>query len=148
MKSRDYEDLIGGALMFVLGIFFAVYARNYDLGTLARMGPGYFPTALGVVLAVLGVLIFLPALKREGVMPEIQWRNVILTLGGIVVFAFTLRNLGLVVACLSTVIIVSLADRETTWRLRLILAVSVTLITVLIFKVGLGMVIPIWWWGQ
>jgi hypothetical protein len=145
MKSRDYQDLIGGALLLALGVFFVLYARRYNFGTLAQMGPGFFPTVLGVMLAILGALIALPAWKRKGSMPSVQWRTLLLVLAGVVLFAFTLRPLGLIVACLLTVIASSLADRETSWRLRLIIAIAVMLITVGIFKFGLGMTIPLWW---
>lgn len=145
MKTRDYQDLIGGGLLIVVGLFAALYAQQYETGTLARMGPGFFPTSLGILLAILGGFIFVPALFRQGVMPEVQWRNLILVMGGIIAFALTLRTLGLIVACIVTVIITSLADRETTWRLRLVLSVVIMLMTVGIFKIGLGMVIPLWW---
>lgn len=145
MKSRDYQDLIGGALLLALGVFFVVYARRYNFGTLAQMGPGFFPTVLGILLGILGALIALPAWGRRGAMPSVQWKTLLWVLGGVVLFAFTLRPLGLIVASLLTVIASSLADRETSWRLRIIIAISVMLITVGIFKFGLGMIIPLWW---
>lgn len=147
MSGRDYQDIFGGAILTALGIFVAIYAYNsYEIGTLQRMGPGFFPTSLGVILAVIGVLITLPALARQGVrMNPWEWRTGLLVVASIVAFALTLRTAGLIVATMVTVIISSLADRDTTWRVRLILAVVVTVITVLIFKTGLGMVIPLWW---
>ena len=55
MKPRDRLDLTGGSLMVAVGLFAALYARQYEFGTLARMGPGFFPQVLGWVLVVLGV---------------------------------------------------------------------------------------------
>jgi len=149
MTQRDYQDILGGALLCVLGIFCAIYAYNsYEIGSLSRMGPGFFPTSLGVLLAIIGILITLPALVRAGTPGvPVEWRTGLLVVASIVAFAVTLRTAGLVVATVLTVVISSLSDRETTWRLRLILAVTVTIVTVLIFKTGLGMVIPLWW-GQ
>jgi len=148
--KRDYQDIIGGGLLVALGVFCAIYAYNeYDMGTMSRMGPGFFPTWLGILLAIIGVLIILPALARAGTgHMKIEWRTAFLVLASIVAFAVTLRTLGLVVATMATVIIGSIADRETTWRLRVIMAVIITVFTVLIFQVGLGMVLPLWWWGE
>jgi hypothetical protein len=56
MLSRDYRDIVGGLLLVVLGLGFSWYAaEHYDLGSLRRMGPGMFPTVLGVALACLGL---------------------------------------------------------------------------------------------
>lgn len=148
--KRDYQDIIGGGLLVGLGVFCAIYAYNeYDMGTMSRMGPGFFPTWLGILLAIIGVLIILPALARAGTEGmKIEWRTAFLVLASIIAFAVTLRTLGLVVATMVTVIVGSMADRDTTWRLRLIMAVIITIFTVLIFQVGLGMVLPLWWWDR
>lgn len=147
MTQRDYRDIIGGALLFALGVSCAIYAyHEYEVGTLARMGPGFFPISLGVIIAIIGVLIILPALARRGARgAAIEWRTGCLVIGSIGAFAFVVRSAGLIVATILCVIIGSLADRDTTWRLRMILAVAVTVFTVLIFKIGLNMSIPLWW---
>lgn len=65
--SRD--DLLAGAIFVALGGAFAYTASTYDVGSLRAMGPGYFPLALGLVLAALGVVIMavgLFRLRREG----------------------------------------------------------------------------------
>lgn len=56
------KDLAGGLLLAITGAAVALRATHYSLGTLNRMGPGYFPLALGVLLAVCGVLIVINAL--------------------------------------------------------------------------------------
>src|SRR5690606_26264901 len=73
MLTRDYRDIIGGALLIIGGIAFSWYAAHqYDLGSLRRMGPGMFPMALGLVLAVFGLMMMVPAFFRAGTMPEIR----------------------------------------------------------------------------
>ncbi|MEX0730720.1 MAG: tripartite tricarboxylate transporter TctB family protein [Aquisalimonadaceae bacterium] len=145
MKSRDYQDLIGGGLLTAIGLFAAIYASQWNFGSMTRMGPGFFPTVVGILLALTGVLIAALALKRTGTMPSMQWRTMAYVFGGIILFSATLRSLGLVTAVFLTVILSSLADRETTWRLRLVLAVSITGFVVLVFRFGLNMVLPLWW---
>ena len=66
MAHRDTHDLVGGLAVAAIGAFFALYGGQYTMGTAARMGPGYFPTILGWVLAVLGLLVALPACFRSG----------------------------------------------------------------------------------
>lgn len=148
MQNRDYQDLIGGVLLIALGVFVAVIAQErYAMGALNRIGPGAYPLGLGVLLAALGLFIAVPAWRRTGTFPQVEWRTAGLVLLGILLFALLLNRAGLVVASLVTVVVASLADRESTWPFRIVLAVCVTVLTVLIFKVGLGMLLPLWWWN-
>lgn len=63
-------------MFLLLGIAFAWGATAYNVGSGARMGPGYFPLVLGVVLAVLGALILIPTVKIEGFVLPVAWRIV------------------------------------------------------------------------
>lgn len=147
MKSKDMQDLVGGVAVTALGLFAAIYAQRYEFGDLNRMGPGYFPVALGVVLTVLGLLIAIPAFLRNGEKIHVEWKTFLLVLSSIVVFALTLKVVGLILATVLAVIVSSLADHETRWKGRIILAIGVAAITYLVFGFGLGMVLPAWPWS-
>jgi hypothetical protein len=54
---RFRRDFCAGGLMILFGLVAAVNGPNYRVGTLGHMGPGFMPTALGVVLVLLGILI-------------------------------------------------------------------------------------------
>ena len=56
---KSQRDFFAGLMFAAIGIAFALGARSYNIGTGARMGPGYFPLILGVILALLGGLIML-----------------------------------------------------------------------------------------
>ena len=147
MKSRDMQDIVGGLAVTALGIFAAIYAQKYEFGDLNRMGPGYFPVALGVVLTLLGLLIAIPAFMRKGEPIVVKWKTFALVLGSIVAFALTLKVLGLILATALSVMISSLADNETRWKGRILLAVGVAVVTYLVFGFALGMVLPAWPWS-
>jgi len=147
MKSRDMQDIVGGLAITALGIFAAIYAQKYEFGDLNRMGPGYFPVALGVVLALLGLLIAIPAFMRQGDPIEVRWKTFALVLGSIAAFALTLKVLGLILATALAVMISSLADNETRWKGRILLVIGVAAVTYLVFGFALGMVLPAWPWS-
>lgn len=148
MRHRDLQDLIGGVLLAALGVFVALYAQRYDFGTPARMGPGFFPHWLGWILAALGVLIALPAWFRRSAAPlQVQWRNLLFVLGAIVLFAFTLKLVGLVLATFAAAFVATLAERDFGWRGRMMVAAGVSAVTVAIFIGGLSMVLPVWPWN-
>jgi len=147
MKSKDMQDIIGGLGLCALGVFAAVYAQEYEFGDLNRMGPGYFPVALGGILAVLGLFIAIPAFFKRGEPVRVAWKTFVLVLGSIVVFAFTLKVLGLILATTLAVLISSSADNEMRWKGRILTALGVAAITYLVFGLGLSMVLPIWPWS-
>ncbi len=148
MAHKDMRDIVGGILLTVLGTFAAWHAyQTYDIGELNRMGPGYFPVALGSLLAVLGLLIAIPAWFRQGEPIRVEWRTLALVAASIAIFALTLKTLGLVVATVLAVLASTLADREISWRARAMVAAGVALVTYLVFSLGLGMILPVWPWS-
>ena len=148
MHQRDMKDIVGGLGLASLGVFAAVYAQRYEFGDLNRMGPGYFPVALGILLALLGLMIALPAFFRPGPPIKVQWKTFALVMLSVVVFAFTLKTLGLILATMLSVVLSTLADNDTRWKSRLMVAVGVAVVTYAVFGLGLRMVLPFWPWSN
>ncbi|MGL1835113.1 tripartite tricarboxylate transporter TctB family protein [Rhodocyclaceae bacterium SMB388] len=148
MSHKDTRDIAGGVLMMGIGVYAAWHANShYALGELSRMGPGYLPMVLGFVLALLGLLILVPALFRPGSPVRVEWRSLVLIIGSLIAFAFLVETTGLIAATLAAVLLSSLADRQMSWRNRILVALGVTLLTWVIFIVGLGMTLPVWPWN-
>ncbi|WP_295524118.1 tripartite tricarboxylate transporter TctB family protein [uncultured Pseudacidovorax sp.] len=145
MKHRDTHDLVGGIALVVIGVFFGLYASRYTMGTAGRMGPGYFPIVLGWLLALLGLLVALPAWWRQGSPIKVQWRNLATATASIVLFAALLQTAGVVVASVATSM-VALIPACIPMRQKLMVSVAVAVLTVLIFVVGLQMNVPTWPW--
>jgi hypothetical protein len=147
MKSKDTRDIIGGFALVALGLFAALYAQRYDIGELQEMGPGYFPVALGILLAILGLFIAIPAFFREGTSIEIEWNSLLWVLLSIAIFAIALTTAGLVIATILSVLASSVPSKSS-WKTRVILALCVAAITYSVFLFGLGMVLPVWPWSH
>lgn len=147
MKQKDMQDVLGGLSLTALGVFAAVFAQRYEFGDLNRMGAGFFPVVLGILLAVLGLMIAVPAFFRAGPAIQVRWKSFGLVMASIVAFALTLKILGLILATALAVILASMADEDTRWKGRLMIAAGVALLTYLVFGLGLGMVLPIWPWS-
>lgn len=145
--SRDIHDLVGGLLMTATGVFFALYGERYTFGTAARMGPGYFPVVMGWTLAVLGLLVALPALWRPGTPIQVQWRNLFWCVAALISFASTLYVLGVVLASFLSALL-ALVPSAMVLRTRLTVCAVVAVLTTLIFPVGLQMILPLWPWSS
>lgn len=143
MRSRDIKDIVGGLCLIAIGVFAAVYAQRYPIGEVRNMGPGFFPVALGVLLAVLGVIVTVPAMFRSGEPIRFDGKGFLWIMASVMVFAFGLTTFGLVAATVTSVLVASMAS-TLAWRTRLVLAAVVAAITWIVFSLGLGMPIPVW----
>ncbi|MDO5529668.1 MAG: tripartite tricarboxylate transporter TctB family protein [Paracoccus sp. (in: a-proteobacteria)] len=143
--QRDWHDIAGGLALTATGLAVAAYAAgHYEFGTLRRMGPGFFPVVLGLMLALLGAVIALPGFAREGKPGRIAIRELIAVLASIAAFALLLYRAGLVPATMVSVLISSLAAPRGGVLWRIVLAAIVAALTVLIFSVLLRMTLPLW----
>lgn len=139
-KPKDKTDLATGLLLMAVAAFFGWQTRGLELGTSLRMGPGYFPLLLSGLLFVLGAVIALKSLGREGEpFGRIAWRGILFILPAPVFFGLTVRGLGFVPALFVTTLIASQASVRMRPAYALILAVMVTLLSTLIFSYGLGL---------
>ncbi|MBV0891075.1 tripartite tricarboxylate transporter TctB family protein [Paracoccus sp. Z118] len=143
--QRDHHDLWGGLTLAAAGLGVAVWSGvHYDFGALRAMGPGFFPTILGALLAVLGLLVAIPAWTRAGVPSPIHWPEALAVLGAIVLFGFGMHRLGLVLTTALAVLLASWPAERPGWVWRLALCAAVTALVWLVFGVGLKMSIPLW----
>lgn len=147
MTNKDYRDILGGLLMVVFGVFAAVYAQRYELGTMQRMGPGYFPIVLGWLLAILGVFIMIPGFLKQGTRIKVDWGPLLWVTLSIVIFGVALNTLGLIITAFLMVVVSSMPGLDMNWTRRLVSAACVSFITYVIFSFLLGMVIPVWPWS-
>ena len=133
------KDLAAGAVFVGFGLAFAVTSTTYDIGSALRMGPGFFPLVLGGVLVVLGVLIAISGyLAADGSeIGTVPWRALVLLMAAIFFFGFTVRDLGLVPALFVSVLLAALAGRNARIVPSLVIAASLTALSVLIFVYAL-----------
>lgn len=147
MLNKDFQDVLAGALVGAIGLFVAIYAYlSYSIGSLNRLGPGGFPFGLGVIMAVLGVIIIVPALTRQGKPLQYELRTPFIILASLGVFALTVRSFGLVPAIFGLVIVSSLADRPIRPVSITLSCVVLSLMGYLIFRVGLGLPLNMFNW--
>ena len=147
MRIRHQKDFWSGVMFLAVGLAFVGLARNYELGTAQRMGPGYFPTALGALLAVLGLIVAIKGLAREergGDIARFHFGPLAVVLGAVALFALLLRPAGLVAALTVLIGVSAYASHEFRLREVVPLAAFLVVLVLAVFIWGLGMVIPVW----
>ncbi len=139
------KDVLAGGTFIALGVAFAAGALTYDIGSPVRMGPGYVPLVLGVVLAGLGVLVIAKGfIAGEGdPIGEVDWRAVVLITAALLFFGLTVRGLGVVGALFGASLLAALARSQTSVREALVIAVGLTALSVVIFIVALQLRLPL-----
>src|SRR6185503_7085177 len=99
MKSLQIDSVnsLCGAIFIAAGLIFVYQSLTLDIGTALRMGPGYFPLLLAIVLVVLGIVVLVQATRVKGeAIGAIAWRGMLFILPAPVLFGLTVQGLGFV----------------------------------------------------
>jgi len=153
---KSQKDFFSGLMFAIIGAGFAWGATSYSVGTGARMGPGYFPMLLGILLAILGAFTVFYSLVEHtedgDKVGKFVWRPIIYILGSNIAFGVLLAGLpslgvpamGLIVAIYALVIIASKAGDGFNLKEVLLLATILSGGSYLAFIVLLKLQMPVW----
>ncbi len=142
MKSLTFDrtNAMCGAVFIALGCFFIYQCLGLELGTALRMGPGYFPLVLAVVLTGLGFIVLVQATRVQGdPLGPIAWRGMVFILPAPVIFGLTVRGLGFVPSLFAAALFAAFASSRMKMPLAIILAGTITLFSVIVFSYALGL---------
>ncbi|MDA8445460.1 tripartite tricarboxylate transporter TctB family protein [Paracidovorax valerianellae] len=156
MKIKSQKDFFSGLMFMGVGVAFAVGASNYNIGNGARMGPGYFPLILGIILAILGAAITFYATVVESVdgdkIGKWAWKQLFYILASNFAFGVLLAGLpsfgvpamGLIVAIYALVFIASLAGDTFKAKEVFVLATVLAVGSYVAFVWALKLQFPVW----
>ena len=156
MKIKSSKDFFSGLMFTVVGAAFAYGATSYTVGTGARMGPGYFPLLLGIILALLGAAILFKSLVVETPDGEpvgaFAWKPLIFIIAGNLLFGVLLGGLpsiglpamGLIAAIFGTTIVVSMAGDEFNFKETIVLSAILSVMSYAAFIMLLKLQFPVW----
>lgn len=156
MNIKSQKDFLSGLMFMGIGVAFAWGATTYNVGSGARMGPGYFPLMLGVLMAILGAVITFKALVVETVggdkMGSWAYKPLVFIILANLIFGVLLAGLpsiklpamGMIVAIYALTFIASMA--EAGWKVKntFILATILAVGSYLAFVVLLKLQFPVW----
>lgn len=139
------KDFYTGLLFVAFGALAIVVASDYPMGTTMRMGPGYFPTVVGAMLALLGLGLAVRALFA-GAEPVGVWvpRPLLVVQAAVVAFAVLVERLGLVVAAVALVVLAAVAGGEARLQEVVLLSLALVVLAVGVFAYGLGLPFTVW----
>jgi hypothetical protein len=156
VRIKSQRDFFSGLMFLVVGIAFAWGATSYNVGEAARMGPGYFPLMLGVVLAGMGAFIIFESLVVETEDGEPigkwAWRPLGFVIAANLLFGMLLGGLpsiglpymGMVIAIIGLTFVAALAGDRFKFKEVAILSVVLAIGSYLAFIVLLKLQFPVW----
>lgn len=156
MKIKSQKDFFSGLMFLVVGGGFAWGATTYTVGTGARMGPGYFPLLLGILLAIIGAVIMFKATVVETVdgdpIGKWAWKQIVFIIGANLLFGVLLAGLpsfgvpamGLIVAIYGLTFVSSLAGNQFKFIEVFILATILAAGSYVAFVWALNLQFPVW----
>jgi hypothetical protein len=140
MRTINKADLSAGVLFVIFGAIFGITALGLEMGTSLRMGPGYFPTVLAVLLTLLGLAIVFTSIGKDGdAVGSYAWRGMVFILAAPIFFGLTVRGLGFVPSIFFTTLIAAMAGLKMKPLYAVGLALGVTIFTTLVFSYALGL---------
>ena len=147
MKLKNPKDFWSGVMFAAIGFAFAIIVKvfEYPMGTGSRMGPGYFPYVLGIIMGVMGLVIIAQAwISEGGPVAKFAWRPLFWVLLAFVIFGLIAKLAGLVISIVILVIVSSYGGHEHRWKEAVISSVILAVCSVGIFVYGLKLPFPIW----
>jgi hypothetical protein len=144
-RPAPSADFCSGLLFAALGAAILWVGADYSLGAPSRIGPGYVPRLLGILLAAIGLfLIVRSRWTTEAIDPTVAWRPLVLIFGSVVAFALVFEASGLVPAILVSVCIANYATAENRWTAAVVLGAVLAFFAWLLFVKGLSLPLPVW----
>lgn len=156
MKIKSQKDFWSGLMFMAAGIAFAWGATNYTIGEGARMGPGYFPLMLGILLTLIGLFIVFEAMVVETEDGEpigkFAWKPLFFIIGSNVIFGICIGGLpklgipamGLIVGIYALTFVAALAGEEFKVKEVAVLATVLAVMSYVAFILLLKLQFPVW----
>ena len=148
--ARNGKDFWTGVIYFVVGSAALIISRDYGMGAAVKMGPAYFPTMLGVLLIVIGIISVVRSFLKSGSpIGAVAWKGLVLIVASTLLFGMIVRGAGLIIALPLLVIVSASASARFSWKSTVAEAVAITVFCIVIFLKGLGVPLPILgsWFG-
>ena len=142
--ARNAKDFWTGLVYVLIGSAAFYLSRDYGMGTAVKMGPAYFPTVLSGLLILIGSISILRSFVKDGSpIGTVAVKGLALVTLSIVLFGVLARTAGMAIALPVMILVGAYGSTRFKWRYAIPLAIGITLFCILIFRVGLGVPLPI-----
>jgi hypothetical protein len=159
LRRIDVKEVAFGLFLVALALVAFAATATLSVGTAGDMGPGFVPRALawiilgfGIVFCITGAVAGTPRAAEPP--PAPVWRPLVAILAAIGVFAALFWSLGLIAACMGSVLVAGAATGPVRWGRLVLLGPALGAFSALLFVKGLGLPFQLWpaflaqYWAQ
>lgn len=146
VQVRDQVHFGSGVLFVVMGALAAALSMSYRLGVPSRMGSGFFPLLLSILLILLGLWLIWNSCNTDALdrrIERLQFKPIAVVLISQLLFAVTMPVAGFFAASIVLVVSLSFVKGGLGFKYALLNAVVLTVLSILIFVYGLGLQIRV-----
>jgi hypothetical protein len=146
IRIRNPQDFGAAVVFFLIGGTGLFFANDLAFGTTARMGPGYFPTLLSVLILLIGVIVGVKALSVDGpAIGRIPLRAIAVIVLCVVGFGYLIERLGLAITAAALVLVAGYARRGASLKETIPLALGMSIFVIGVFVYALSQPLPVLW---
>jgi Tripartite tricarboxylate transporter TctB family len=138
------KDFWAGLMLIALGGMTVLVSRAYPMGTVLRMGAGYFPTVLGGILIVFGLILLLKGVRStDRLEPNWSPRALFVIPVALILFALLVERIGFAPSLLMLIVGSAAASSEFRLLEAVVVGAVLTALSVAVFIWGLGLPYPL-----
>lgn len=141
-SSRLWHQLFA-ATLGGCGLFIIWKGSEYSFGSLANIGPGFFPVTIGIGITLVSVVIFLIDRRTDDTQIELQGRPIILVVISVLLFALMIERFGLLPSAIVMTAVAAYADQSMSVRTSIVVVLFVTCVAVGLFHFGFNIPAPL-----
>ncbi|WP_028003894.1 tripartite tricarboxylate transporter TctB family protein [Sinorhizobium meliloti] len=138
----DIKNLAASLVLLATGLSFGLTSLfGMDVGSALRMGPGYFPLVLSILITGIGLAVGLRALTvSQPFHPQhAPVRSIVAIIVAPILFGLTIRGLGFIPAVLLTAVSAAMAAKGQRPQIAVVIALAITVFCLAVFYYGLGL---------
>jgi putative tricarboxylic transport membrane protein len=145
LKVQNPQDVYGGMALVLLALVAFVASNSLPGMRGFAFGPGTAPRLFALTLMVLSIgVVVMGFIIRGPDVSRYKFRSIIFITGSVLVFAATIRPLGLVIASFATMMVCAAAAEDVKWPQSIAVAAVLTAFCSVLFPYGLNLPFQLW----
>lgn len=152
MREMKKRDTIMAIFWILLGLTISIWSATFPSGGWEAPGPGFLPLTLGLILILLGSILFVQRIKQKGIISSgaavplipvgAAFKRVAFTLGALLLSTAFLEYLGFILTVFFLILFLIQVIQPRKWRVAVFYALISSLSSFVIFQLLLKTPLP------
>lgn len=145
-RNINWAETFAALAVMAIGLFLTIEGSDYPMGSLQRMGAGFMPVAIGVILMLFSVGLLIENMFADREALPLRLRPILAVGAAVLFFALTVRSAGFIPATIGTIVLAAIADAPFRPLRAAFTGAVISALGYLVFVTGLGLSLDPFWW--